>query len=472
MHVPMNFDLDKITVNDLLNKFGEGKAIPGSGSAAALQAIINANLILTVIKLTLEPKREEKFGSVKGQMEDLKKRIESKFIPRLLELFHEDYQVFDSVVENRKARDQYRVSNEEGSSKKFLESKNKIKESLFLATLLTIEISKVAHELTRAGLYVFLNGYKAVRGDSAVAIQGSMSMMAGSLHIAELNLKSLVDHEDFKDLELELMKVRSDYKKASIEVRRILKQLENGFVKKKESYDRIEKIFNNASIGEIEKTVRALQWELYSDSNEKNFNSVSDPRRALAWLGFELVTVPSLGAFDDFDGRVEAAGEVDNVKKRVRISDKYSESIQRFTLAHELGHAILHNKSMAILHRDRALEFGVENIKRIPIEVQADKFAAFFLMPRNEMNNQFQKRFGSNHLQIDQDTSFALVGVGLVKLKKQYKNKRELSSYFASTTLFAGNSFSSLSKQFQVSVMAMAIRIEELKLIDFEAIGY
>ena len=42
---------------ELLEKFGKGSHVPGSGSAAAFQGMLSAQLILTVISLTLDKKR-------------------------------------------------------------------------------------------------------------------------------------------------------------------------------------------------------------------------------------------------------------------------------------------------------------------------------------------------------------------------------------------------------------------------------
>jgi len=465
-------NLEEISVSELLKRFGEGKAVPGSGSAAALQALINAKLILTVTKITLEPKRKEKYGKEWSTMLKLKEKIENQTIPKLIELFHEDYKAFDGVILNRTSRDNYRNSMEDGSAEKFLESTFKVERDLFLATKIAMEIAKEAHQLVIDGMYVFQKGYKAVRGDSGMATKGSLAVMSGAIHIAELNLKGLIDHEQFEKLELDLDKVRFDYSKANSEATKSLMSLQKDLEKVKTSRQQINQILNNTSISGIEKTVRSFQTELYNKSTEKDFDSVVNLEKAFSFLGYEIKRDPSLGTFDELGGEVETAGTVDNIKKVVRISTKYRPSIQRFTLAHELGHAILHHKTMATLHRDKALEFRIEDKKRIPIEAQADKFAAFFLMPKLEMKKQFMTRFYLDNLKIEENVAFQILGKSLGELKKKHKKKRELSRLFASTTFFAGNSFVSLSEHFKVSVEAMAIRIEELELIDFKSIGY
>lgn len=468
----MEINLSEITVEELLEKIGAGKHIPGSGSTSALQAIINAKLLLTVIKITLKPKWKEKYGHEWVQMRQLLDKIENGYIPRLKELFHEDYKIFDEVIKTRKFRDSLKVEIEDGIPTKFLEAKSKLDQVHLSATKIVIEISKLAHVLARDGMYVFLNGFKGARGDSALSIQNSLSVMMGCLHIAELNMRQLVGHEEFEDLELEIEKIRSDYFKTSSEALKSIKVLQKSIEKEKKSLKKIAIVLSKSSISDIEKSVRDFQLELFKESEIKDFDSVTNAGKAFAFLGYELKTDLSLGSFNDYDGSTETAGTVDPVKKVVRIATKFAQPVQRYTLAHELGHAILHHKSMKTLHRDRGIDSRLDHPRRSPMEVQADKFAAFFLMPRKEMKRQFAARFQSENLIIDDDVAFHIFGKGLGELKKRYKNKRELSRLFASTTSFAGKAFESLATQFKVSIEAMAIQIEELELIDYASIGY
>lgn len=468
----MEIDLSKISVDELLDKIGAGMHIPGSGSTAALQAIFNAQLLLTVIKITLEPKKKEKYGQEWVQMSQLKEKIEDIYIPLLKEVFHQDYIIFDRVIKARKLRNKLRGQLEDGIPKQFIEVKSSLEVDHFLATKIVIEIANVAHNLSREGMYVFLKGFKGARGDSALAIQNSLSVMMGCLHIAELNLKQLIGYEQFEDFELEIGKLRSDYFKTSSEAFKSIKVLQSSIEKEKKLQGQIARILSKASVNDIEKTVRAFQIELYNESSSKNFDSVSNAEKAFAFLGYEIKNDLSLGAFDDYDGSIETAGTVDNVKKVVRVATKFSPPVQRYTLAHELGHAILHHKTMRTLHRDRGIDSRLEHPRRSKIEVQADRFAAFFLMPRLEMKRQFKVRFHSENLVINDDVAFHISGIGLSELKRRYNNKREISKLFASTTLYTSEPFESLNTQFKVSIEAMAIQIEELGLIDFESISY
>ncbi|MCF1753176.1 ImmA/IrrE family metallo-endopeptidase [Mariniradius sediminis] len=467
----MDIVFSKITVAELLEKIGAGKHIPGSGSSAALQVVVNAQLLLTVIKITLKPNKKEKYGHEWAQMQILKEKIENVYIPRLNQLFHDDYIVFDEVITTRKLRDDLKSEIEEGIPNKFLKVKSKLDQDHLLATKIVLEIAKLSHEIAREGLYVFLNGFKGARGDSALAVQNSLSVVMGSLHIAELNLRQLIEHEELDDLELEIDKIRSDYFKTYAEAQTKIKILQKQIEKAKRSHAKIGGVLSKINVSEIEKSVRTFQRELYNVSTTKDLDSVTNSELAFNFLGYDIKKVPSLGTFNDFDGRKETAGAIDNVKKIVRVATKFSPPVQRYTMAHELGHAILHHKSLRVFHRDRELDFRIDNPKRDPIEVQADKFAAFFLMPRKEMKAQFLARFQSEKLKIDEDVAFHL-GISLSDLKKKHKEKRHLSRFIASTPIYAGKSFETLANQFKVSVEAMAIQIEELELIDFKSVGY
>lgn len=52
------------TTEELLKKFGAGNHKPGSGSAAAFQGMISAQLLITVINLTNENKRKKHYSHV------------------------------------------------------------------------------------------------------------------------------------------------------------------------------------------------------------------------------------------------------------------------------------------------------------------------------------------------------------------------------------------------------------------------
>lgn len=101
------------------------------------------------------------------------------------------------------------------------------------------------------------------------------------------------------------------------------------------------------------------------------------------------------------------------------------------------------------------------------IEIEADKFATFFLMPKKEIERVFEKIFKTKKFKIDQDSAFALGFESEEALKKKCKTLRELTRLLAQQTLFYSNPFMSLVERFKVSVETMAIRLEELELVEY-----
>ena len=134
-------------------------------------------------------------------------------------------------------------------------------------------------------------------------------------------------------------------------------------------------------------------------------------------------------------------------------------------LAHELGHALLHKQ--ITLHRDRPLEGPAPPGSRSPEEGQADKFASYFLMPKDQVRKIFEELFLTDRFVIDDETAFALTQEDAGTLRARYKNLREFTRALASAKAYDRKHFNSISELFGVSVSAMAIRLEELDLVEF-----
>src|SRR6267142_2800194 len=105
---------------------------------------------------------------------------------------------------------------------------------------------------------------------------------------------------------------------------------------------------------------------------------------AAADLKLNVEHVPSIG------GDNQIAGALERPKRKVLIATKFPYASQRFTWAHEIAHFILHTGT--IYFRDR--ELSAPGSHRDYREVEADAFAAEFLMPRNLLAKKFQVMFG------------------------------------------------------------------------------
>jgi Zn-dependent peptidase ImmA (M78 family) len=179
-------------------------------------------------------------------------------------------------------------------------------------------------------------------------------------------------------------------------------------------------------------------------------------------LSYNCYVMEEIDPTSDND-QFQAEGIIDQGKKMVSISNKFKKEVQNFTFAHELGHALLHRNM--IYHRDLPIDGSKAN--RDIQEYQADKFASYFLMPRKQVTAIFKEIFLTDKFIIDENSAFNLEKKGPNKLRVECKNIRGLSRKLALTETYNNEYFKSISGIFNVSVEAMAIRLEEIGLLEF-----
>jgi len=220
----------------------------------------------------------------------------------------------------------------------------------------------------------------------------------------------------------------------------------------------------------IENITRKLQremWfirkELFPAREEVSAIEVLDPSLALETLGYTVRLEESLGQYSGNGELFEVAGVLDNTNKQAQISRRFSPVIRNFTTAHELGHAVLHEG--AGLHRDRALDGSPNNRSRESKEIEADVFAAYFLLPEKQVRQAFKKIFLTQLFTLEENTAFALTSGNLESLQDRCRTLRDLTRMLASAGRYNGVHVISLANQFKVSTEAMAIRLEELRLV-------
>jgi formiminotetrahydrofolate cyclodeaminase len=170
----------ELPTSELLEKFGKGNHIPGSGSAAVLSALVAIELIKTVCILT---KTKESYSNVHKQMDYIKELLINKYKPKLFDLFYNDSIEFGKVSEKRRQRD-----NEEDTKLKEKYGREAA-ELLRTATEIPIETCKTCIELIDFAFAIFENGYKATKGDAGVAISNLLAGISGSLFVILLNVK-------------------------------------------------------------------------------------------------------------------------------------------------------------------------------------------------------------------------------------------------------------------------------------------
>ena len=221
----------------------------------------------------------------------------------------------------------------------------------------------------------------------------------------------------------------------------------------------------------IESIARDFQSQLWRVRDElfPNQQSVAplavlDPFLALRCIGFRAELVDSLGQHLWGHEYLEVAGIIDASDRTVQISRRFEAPFRKFTAAHELGHALLHDAQG--LHRDRALDGSEPGIPRDRTEWEADVFATYFLMPEKQVRAVFEQAFKTPVFVLNEETAFALPAGDLEALRATLSEVRDLSRLLARTTRYDGVPFYSLAEQFGVSVETMAIRLEELKLVN------
>ena len=184
-------------------------------------------------------------------------------------------------------------------------------------------------------------------------------------------------------------------------------------------------------------------------------------------LGVEYMELPNLGhQLFSFKGKMfKVAGTLDRQANKIAVSTEFSPTTIRFTAAHEIAHWILHQDE--IMHRDRPIG-GLTLEPRPMIEKEADYGAACYLMPARLLGDMFKGLFQTKiPLVINETVAFHLYPQDPQSLTLADENSLDRELAIARCRSFNGRHFYSLSEQFRVSDLAMAIRIKELKLIQW-----
>lgn len=462
----MSGKLLTLPASELLRKFGSGNHKPGSGSAAALQGLLSAQLIRTVIDLTNRRKTEPI-----QRLVEIDNEIARHIYPELEALCEEDSVLFDKVIKLRTAR------NEASEPRQKEELANQAIQALVPATDILVKIARHAVQLADYGNEAFKLGYKAARGDSGVALNGAVSTIAGCLSIIELNLLSFEVNEWTRKIRSEVGDIKHDYEVLQSSAAECLNdlrvasrtksfELEVADLKSEKWSDRR---MSNKAIEDLAKQTQNVLWEyrdfLWGQTAPEIPIDILKPDIALTKLLAYSFQYATLERHFEEEESYETAGQIDKENRVVLVSQAYPKEVQNFTAAHELGHALLHKG--LVLHRDKPMDGS--NANRDLKEVQADKFATYFLMPAKQVRSIFQELFGIEKFVLNQNTLFALTSRSgnLQAFRIEHRNLRGLAKVIASTEYFAGKSFNSIAKVFGVSVGAMAIRLEELDLVEF-----
>ncbi len=456
-------------LGSFLDSYGAGREVPGAGTAAANGAMIAAKLLRTVITRTLD---KNNYSHIHSELREIKKDIDFRIYPRLKSLFQEDSDKFRIHMRLRRVKRQ-------NIKKERLPRFEQLKcETLIPCVEIPLEIAQLSKDLSDYALYLVDYGFVAVRGDSTVALNHSASVVGGCIGIVNLNML-YYDSSDWtmsvKREVVELMEYHEQLNKKII--KRQKGQLDELDWKEKYKSEFIEKYGNsligkNLSFGEIEDLVYEMQRTLWrfkkaiwkNKTPTKPFQ-VLDPKKILEILGYRFEKRESLGSFRIGGKEVETAGVTDKTNKIVVISEKHPYQVQRFTLSHELAHVIMHGDN--VIYRDGPINGTFSSGGNI-IERQADKFATYFTMPSKLVKSEFKKTFGVDVMKINEETTFAFNMDSTDSFRNQVRDLIGFSKFLASAEFYDRRSFDSLATRFGMSESAMAIRLKELNLLEFQ----
>lgn len=162
-------------------------------------------------------------------------------------------------------------------------------------------------------------------------------------------------------------------------------------------------------------------------------------------------------------GHIQARCDFDKRTIFVSTSTARSPGEANFTLAHEIGHAVLHEGKL-----DRVVAASKKALRRqiyqSAVELEANAFAAELLMPGKAMRNQFRMLFGSQALWMGS----RVVREALRAQEKRYRKEIPVDREKAAEALAAfkpEGAQQSLADFFGVTPAACGFQIRTLSLL-------
>ena len=189
-----------------------------------------------------------------------------------------------------------------------------------------------------------------------------------------------------------------------------------------------------------------------------------DPEIYARRLGFDVQWVPEITG-DLPHQQQEVIGIFDPQHCKIIVSLQYGFEAARFTIAHELGHMLLHGRRV-VQHREFNPN-GTRHIQQSRIEREANRFAAQFLMPNWLMRARIKESFYQDPpIIINEHIAYRLVGdnFGYLLAADSSDLRRELALSKCGRN-FQNEQIIPLHAQFKVSKKAMAYRIKELGIV-------
>ena len=217
-----------------------------------------------------------------------------------------------------------------------------------------------------------------------------------------------------------------------------------------------------------EQAARKLQLELWDRQCSlwpgENVTplDICDPWVAAKYLGFEVQE----GWLSNDGTRLgfQLGGFINRPARLIAISDNQKPRTKLFTLAHEVGHLLMHPG----LHHHRELPIHGMTEPREPSdpkERQANHFAGCFLVPEKQLRLAFEACFRARSLKLTDTRAWELLGANYASLMNSPYPSLTFERLVAQAQRFGGHQFGSLHDLFQVSPTTMAIRLHQVGLV-------
>jgi hypothetical protein len=217
-----------------------------------------------------------------------------------------------------------------------------------------------------------------------------------------------------------------------------------------------------------EQVARSLQLQLWDrqcslwPGEKVTPLDVCDPWVAAKYLGFEVQEgwVSSESTRQGF----HLGGFINRPAKLIAISDSQQPRTKLFTLAHEVGHLLMHP---GLSHHREMPIFGMTEPREPsdPKERQANHFAGCFLVPEKQLRLAFKACFGDTSLKLTDTVAWELLGAGYASLMNSPAPSITFARLVAQARRFDTRHFEPLHDLFQVSPTTMAIRLRQTGLV-------
>ena len=188
------------------------------------------------------------------------------------------------------------------------------------------------------------------------------------------------------------------------------------------------------------------------------------PENAARHLGYDYQLLPEILALDTQRDQLAIAGNLDQRRRLISVSERFDLPVQRFTGAHEIGHIRLGHEGH-VIHREipHERQRGFRNVT----EQEADHWAACYLIPRGTLAKAIYETFGLKEpIVFDEAMAFWLCPDDMDAIVRPEYGSNMRARCLSRCHSFGGRQIVPLHQQFKVSVSAMANRLDELKITE------